>query len=95
MRWKIKFGNSVNIVEQPWLLDDSNPFITSRVQGLKNIQGDMFNVRDQQCIRSVPLNENIKKILCIGEKKCLNSFSSQCIQNFARAKTYMEASGSE
>lgn len=36
MRWKIGFGNSVNIIGQPWLLDDNNPFITSNVQGLEN-----------------------------------------------------------
>lgn len=75
MRWKIGSGNSVNIIGQPWLFDDNNPFITSSVQGLENrkvsdlmtmeyraweeeILRDMFNVRDQQCIRSVPLNEN-------------------------------------
>ncbi|XP_074346913.1 uncharacterized protein LOC141685724 [Apium graveolens] len=72
MRWKIGSGNSVNIVGQPWLLDDGNPFITSNVQGLENykvsalmamdsrgwdeeILRDMFNVRDQQCIKQIQL----------------------------------------
>ncbi|KAL8125183.1 hypothetical protein AgCh_012747 [Apium graveolens] len=36
MRWKIGLGNSVNIVGQPWLLDENNPFVTSTVQGLQN-----------------------------------------------------------
>lgn len=36
MRWKIGSGNSVNMVGQPWLLDDSNPFITSNIQGMEN-----------------------------------------------------------
>ena len=36
MTWKIDTGNSVNIVGQPWFLDDSKPFITSNVQGLEN-----------------------------------------------------------
>lgn len=36
MRWKIGSRNSVNIIGQPWLLDESNPFITSTMQGLQN-----------------------------------------------------------
>ncbi|KAL8113674.1 hypothetical protein AgCh_020839 [Apium graveolens] len=36
MRWKIGSGNSVNIVGQPWLLDENNPFVTSTAQGLQN-----------------------------------------------------------
>lgn len=75
MRWKIGSGNSVNIIGQPWLLDDNNPFITSNVQGLENrkvsalmameyrgwdeeVLRDMFNIRDQQYIRRIPLSVN-------------------------------------
>lgn len=75
MRWKIGSGNSVNIVDQPWLIDDHNPFITSDVQGLENhkvsalmsmdhrgwdeeILRDLFNTRDQQCIRRITLTDN-------------------------------------
>lgn len=74
MGWKIGSGNSVNIVGQPWLLDEHNPYITSPVQGLQQykvsalmsmdhrgwddeILRDMFNVRDQQCIKSIALTE--------------------------------------
>ncbi|KAL8131281.1 hypothetical protein AgCh_007272 [Apium graveolens] len=75
MRWKIGSGNSVNILDQPWLLDDHNPFITSAVQGLENykvsalmamdhrgwdeeILRDLFNTRDQQCIRRITLTDS-------------------------------------
>ncbi|XP_074373804.1 putative mitochondrial protein AtMg00310 [Apium graveolens] len=75
MRWKIGSGNAVDIIGQPWLLDDNNPFITSDIRGLKNhkvsalmvdnqrewdeeILRDMFNDRDQQCIRRIRPNVN-------------------------------------
>ncbi|KAL8124124.1 hypothetical protein AgCh_011939 [Apium graveolens] len=38
MRWKIGSGNSVNIIGQPWLLDEHNPYITSSAQGLENFK---------------------------------------------------------
>ena len=77
MRWKIGSGNLVNIVGQPWLLDDNNPCITSNAEGLINhkvsaimaadyrgwdeeILGDMFNTRDQQCIRRIVLSDTLE-----------------------------------
>lgn len=73
MRWKIGSGNYVDIIGQPWLLDDTNPFITSPAQGLQDykvsalmatdhrgwdeeILRDMFNIRDQQCIKRINLS---------------------------------------
>ncbi|KAL8131372.1 hypothetical protein AgCh_007343 [Apium graveolens] len=75
MRWKIGSGNFVNVIGQPWLLDENNPFVTSTIQGLQNhkvsalmsmdhkgwdeeILCDMFNTRDQQCIRRINLLES-------------------------------------
>ncbi|KAL1814194.1 hypothetical protein ACET3Z_024259 [Daucus carota] len=75
MRWRIGSGNSVNIVGQPWLLGETNPFITTPVQGLQNHKvsalmatdhrgwdedtlSDMFNIRDQQCIKRINLTES-------------------------------------
>lgn len=72
--WKVGSGNSINIVGQPWLSDDQNPYITSNSQVLvhskvssimaldkrewnEDILKDLFNDRDQQCIRNVYLGE--------------------------------------
>ncbi|KAL8146344.1 hypothetical protein AgCh_004183 [Apium graveolens] len=45
MRWKIGSGKSVNIVGQPWGWDEE-------------ILSDMFNTRDQQCIKRINLTES-------------------------------------
>lgn len=46
MRWKIGLGNSVNIIGRSWLLDNSNPFITSNNQGLENHKVSALMVTD-------------------------------------------------
>ncbi|XP_074363465.1 uncharacterized protein LOC141704019 [Apium graveolens] len=78
VRWVVGLGEMINILGQPWLLDDHNPFITSDSPALANnkvssimsmehrgwddeILKDLFNNRDQECIRSVLLNEEYEK----------------------------------
>lgn len=36
VRWRIELGQRVNIIGQPWLLDDINPYITTVTQALEN-----------------------------------------------------------
>lgn len=74
-RWKVGLGNSINILGQPWLADENNPYITSDVLGIQHakvssllkqestewdedILHDLFNDRDQNCIRQVHLDVN-------------------------------------
>lgn len=85
MRWKIGPRNFVNIIGQPCLLDDRNPFITSnpqrenhKVSALmttdhrgwdEDILRDMFSIRDQQCIKRVPLSaENNEDVVYWGKE---------------------------
>ncbi|XP_074360374.1 uncharacterized protein LOC141700535 [Apium graveolens] len=48
MRWKIGSGNAVDIIGQPWLLDDNNPFITSDIRGLENHKVSALMVNNQR-----------------------------------------------
>lgn len=36
VRWRIELGHRVNIIGQPWFLDDINPYITTVTQALEN-----------------------------------------------------------
>ena len=79
-------GVSINILGQPWLLDDNNPFITSNSMSLniakvasitsinhsgwdEDILADLFNERDQHCIRSIQIGQEGIKMFHIGLKE--------------------------
>lgn len=68
-RWKVGTGEGINIIGQPWLMDDQNPCITSFSETLQqnyvsslmcvgrrewdeDVLTDLFNERDQRCIRN-------------------------------------------
>lgn len=36
MRWDVGSGKNINILNQPWLKDESNPFITSNLVGFND-----------------------------------------------------------
>lgn len=45
VRWRIGTGEEINIMGQPWLLDDDNPFITIVSQSIEN-----NNVTSLMCV---------------------------------------------
>lgn len=70
MMWMVGSGETIDILGQPWLLDDRNQYISSITQGPVDnkvssimtvdhrawdeyILTDMFNSRDQQCVKSI------------------------------------------
>ncbi|VFQ81500.1 unnamed protein product [Cuscuta campestris] len=71
IRWKVGPGTNISIWEDPWLMDNENPFITTenpgsialtRVSDLRSPNGwdwptidAIFNARDRQCIEAIPL----------------------------------------
>lgn len=92
VHWVVGSGEMINILGQPWLLDDHNPFITSDSPALANnkvssimsmehrgwddeILKDLFNDRDQDCIRSVPLNEDMRQYRIYWSKESSGEYS--------------------
>lgn len=74
-RWNVGSGTSINILGQPWLQEEVNPYITSELQGMncakvsnimsldqrcwdKEIVADIFNNRDQHCIKKITLTDD-------------------------------------
>lgn len=77
-RWLIGSGHHIDIINQPWLLKEQNPCVTTisptlqqnKVAGLmlmehkswdNDIIEDLFNDRDQQCIKNITLRSDIEE----------------------------------
>lgn len=80
----------INIVGQPWLLDDHYPFITSNSPAHSKVSSimsmdhrgwdddilkDLFNDRDQHCIRNIQLSEDVGQDSVYWSKESLGQYS--------------------
>lgn len=73
-RWRVGGGSSISILDQPWLLVQENPFITSPLEPLQNktvaslictdkkewdiVITNVLNERDQKCVLNIPLSNS-------------------------------------
>ncbi|XP_074353507.1 uncharacterized protein LOC141703747 [Apium graveolens] len=88
MRWKVGSGDFINILGQPWLLDDHNPFITSNSRSLDNTKVASIMTTYQsgwdEDILADLLNERDQSCFCrlkkiVGDSRTIQA-SGQCWQ---------------
>lgn len=47
-RWKVGNGKEITILNQPWIQDETHPYITSDLKGLNNVTVHSLRTEDGQ-----------------------------------------------
>lgn len=67
VRWKIGSGDNINVLGQPWLMDEDNPYVTTVSQSIENISVNSLMCIDRRCW----LPEVIRDIFNDKDQACI------------------------